>query len=586
MKPFSSSAALTEISVPVGGKLHVRLYGDCQSSACCFESPIKNCKNSQIDNEKYGYPGNAHTTTFNEHGWISFVPALSHAGQSYDVCAKTTRITADAADFYNCVKVSVKAHRAQFISETDSSNSAPADGAVLETTVGRAFELPLPVDSLIDGGCDFTEAHCNPPLAISGSIRCPVLKKDSECICSTQDPTKCTGTCECMTECPLGPLASVGILADMSAPKNPAGLPEGATLSLATHTLQGAAVTAHTVQPWVFKWQPSHSQRNGVPSKMCFGAYMASDPSMGQETVMGEHRCYSIRVSKCRQCVQVGDTMGSIAAQHNTDWLHIYHANPSLPGFNPSHMKQGYDLRLGVLYDTRWGDDIERMAQRFLVPQSALLEQNPELTAPTGVTYTPDALGAHVQVSFVIRTRRRVLQGENITVPLDGVQGEDWEGLVSETCTAPVSTLQLLKYCSPKTHAVDDACGPGLWGLCKYDHSGVMGCRTHVCNGQGDHPYFEGGSWDRGTGSVSLVVSANIEAGHEVKVVVPQSAGLTLPRTRKAPTMVHALVPVPEMIWNPVAENYESMKICVVLPVCQSGVECLYGSDCHLKDRT
>jgi len=191
-----------------------------------------------------------------------------------------------------------------------------------------------------------------------------------------------------------------------------------------------------------------------------------------------------------------------------------------------------------------------------------------------------------VQVSFVIRTRRRVLQGENITVPLDGVQGEDWEGLVSETCTAPVSTLQLLKYCSPKTHAVDDACGPGLWGLCKYDHSGVMGCRTHVCNGQGDHPYFEGGSWDRGTGSVSLVVSANIEAGHEVKVVVPQSAGLTLPRTRKAPTMVHALVPVPEMIWNPVAENYESMKICVVLPVCQSGVECLYGSDCHLKDRT
>lgn len=39
--------------------------------------------------------------------------------------------------------------------------------------------------------------------------------------------------------------------------------------------------------------------------------------------------------------------MTSIAAQHKTDWLHIYYANPSLPGFNPSHVKAGHVLRLG-----------------------------------------------------------------------------------------------------------------------------------------------------------------------------------------------------------------------------------------------
>ena len=60
--------------------------------------------------------------------------------------------------------------------------------------------------------------------------------------------------------------------------------------------------------------------------------------------------------------------------------------------------------------------------------------QNPELSAPTAVTYTPHALGAHAQVSLVLRPRRRILPDENLTVPLHVIEGEDWEGLVSETC--------------------------------------------------------------------------------------------------------------------------------------------------------
>ncbi len=127
----------------------------------------------------------------------------------------------------------------------------------------------------------------------------------------------------------------------------------------------------------------------------------------------------------------------------------------------------------------------------------------------------------------MLQPRRRILDGENFTVPLEVVEGDDWDGLISgksrgsvylslnlhvrrkaidfctmalnlsvssslsvpflyaETCEAPVSTFELGKYCSPKTHAVDDACGPGLWESCKYDASGSMGCLTHVCNGQG-----------------------------------------------------------------------------------------------------
>jgi len=42
---------------------------------------------------------------------------------------------------------------------------------------------------------------------------------------------------------------------------------------------------------------------------------------------------------------------------------------------------------------------------------------------------------------------------------------------------------------------------------------------------------------------------------------------------------------VPEEIWDPLVEDYVAMTICVVMPVCEGGVECLYGSDCHLKDQ-
>lgn len=60
--------------------------------------------------------------------------------------------------------------------------------------------------------------------------------------------------------------------------------------------------------------------------------------------------------------------------------------------------------------------------------------QNPELSAPTAVTYTPHVPGAHAQVSLVLRPRRRILPDENLTVPLHVIEGEDWEGFVSETC--------------------------------------------------------------------------------------------------------------------------------------------------------
>ena len=206
----------------------MRLKGECAGST----SP---CGGNQIDNSKYGFPGTAQTTTFTQEGWLSFAPTEQFAGSSYKVCSKTSTKTEDVGvDHYTCMTISVKSHRAQFVAQ------APAGGAVLDATVGRSLQIPLPVDTLIDGGCNFS-APINPNPCVQGQITCAVLKQGSACTCN--ELQECTGSCECMTECPLGPLPIVKVLPDISYPKIASGLPDGATLSLQTHLPNGSPVT-------------------------------------------------------------------------------------------------------------------------------------------------------------------------------------------------------------------------------------------------------------------------------------------------------------------------------------------------------
>jgi hypothetical protein len=109
----------------------------------------------------------------------------------------------------------------------DSFLKAPVDGTFFEATVGRQIEIFLPVDSLIAGGCNFTGStttdaceQVKVPLGspgagqfVTGSLTCPVLEKDSQCECNAASPSLCTGSCKCMVTCPLGPLASVAVIA-------------------------------------------------------------------------------------------------------------------------------------------------------------------------------------------------------------------------------------------------------------------------------------------------------------------------------------------------------------------------------------
>jgi hypothetical protein len=242
------SAPWPVMVVPVGGKLHVRLWNDCLG-------PVEH----EIDNSKYGYPGIlGQTTFFDNNGFFTFAPTQHHAGHQYDVCARTVDTTGNGqfggGEFYACIKIEVRGHRAQFVHGSSGISSAlpqyaPADGSVLEATVGRQLQFALPVDSLIDGGCDFRQYQCTatPCPAQSDCIDqvCPVLQSDSECTCTEQGARSCgpASGCECMTECPLGALPKVKALPGLSYPKMDTGIPEGAILELATHMPDGTAVT-------------------------------------------------------------------------------------------------------------------------------------------------------------------------------------------------------------------------------------------------------------------------------------------------------------------------------------------------------
>ena len=50
-------------------------------------------------------------------------------------------------------------------------------------------------------------------------------------------------------------------------------------------------------------------------------------------------RCITVKVQKCVYCSRAGDTLASIAAEYDTDWLHLYTTNPLIT--NPDSLPVG-----------------------------------------------------------------------------------------------------------------------------------------------------------------------------------------------------------------------------------------------------
>jgi hypothetical protein len=103
------------------------------------------------------------------------------------------------------------------------------------------------------------------------------------------------------------------------------------------------------------------------------GFEQARHPDMA----MGRVGCLSVKVQKCQYCAQSGESMTSIAADFNTDWLHLYTTNPTV--LDPDNLPSGQVLNTGVLYDVREGDYLELLADRFFSSVQMLLAVNPDV---------------------------------------------------------------------------------------------------------------------------------------------------------------------------------------------------------------
>ena len=95
------------------------------------------------------------------------------------------------------------------------------------------------------------------------------------------------------------------------------------------------------------------------------------------ELETGKVACLSVKVQKCQYCAQAGESLASIAAAFNSDWLHLYTTNPTLR--DPDHIQAGAVVNTGVLYEVREGDYLALLADKFFTSTEAILAVNPDL---------------------------------------------------------------------------------------------------------------------------------------------------------------------------------------------------------------
>jgi len=102
-------------------------------------------------------------------------------------------------------------------------------------------------------------------------------------------------------------------------------------------------------------------------------------------------RCFAIEVRRCYYCTQTEDTLHSIAAKFDTDWLQLWSANfrgdavLNPHEVNPNALAPGTVLRLGPIYNVRVPEELAHLAKEFQTTEEALRRANRDLPEDVGV---------------------------------------------------------------------------------------------------------------------------------------------------------------------------------------------------------
>ena len=120
------------------------------------------------------------------------------------------------------------------------------------------------------------------------------------------------------------------------------------------------------------KWTPRAGQDERLEGyKACF---VAADVYGIQKTT----RCFTVRVRKCKYCLQPDETLADVGRRFQVDWLQIYMANPHIP--TPDQVPRNLaTINTGVFYTVRAGDYLELIGQRFFMTEQQLRLLNPDV---------------------------------------------------------------------------------------------------------------------------------------------------------------------------------------------------------------
>jgi len=121
-------------------------------------------------------------------------------------------------------------------------------------------------------------------------------------------------------------------------------------------------------------WTPALAMM-GRTRRLCVAAETATSATQ---------TCFTLVVERCRYCTMPGDTLHSVAAQFDTDWLQLWSANfmggsGGTHEMNPNVVAEGTQLRLGPVFRVRVGEDMHHLAQEFQTSVESLRRANRDL---------------------------------------------------------------------------------------------------------------------------------------------------------------------------------------------------------------
>jgi len=116
-----------------------------------------------------------------------------------------------------------------------------------------------------------------------------------------------------------------------------------------------------------FTWKPKRNQE-GFMYEVKFYAGRPEDRI---------NRVIKIDVQRCKYCVQNQESLQSIAADYNLNWLQLWAANVELK--DPDHLMDEQLLSLCPVYYVKPEDGIDNLAARFSTDANHIIAMNPDI---------------------------------------------------------------------------------------------------------------------------------------------------------------------------------------------------------------